>query len=454
MQKPYYSLLFALTALATTLSSQTPQLVNYQAVIRNDQNQPVTAPSISVRVRILQGAPGGTVVFEETHFGESAVNGLVQFAVGVENPTGFAAIDWSDGPYFVKIDYDLDNGTAFSNTDAVQILSVPYSIYAEKAGSIGDWESRGDSALTTPKKLGIGGYQQVPSDVMLQVLNPGQSTALLIGDYANNIGKTYLGLSTTADENGAGSIQVVKTGGSALGSLLINPGGGPVGINNPNPAYALDVRGSIYLKNNWSFYRLVASDPTIGDIRWEMAPSGNSYFFNNNTNKYLLHFNSNGRIGVGHTTPQYDFDVNGSLAGNCVAVKGGCDIIENTNSTETLYPGEVIVIDPTRPNHVLRCSKGYDRMTIGVISGAGGVTHGMMLSQEGVLDGNVSFAIAGRVKVKVTGKVHPGDLLTTSDVPGHAMAAKNRRKRDGAVIGKALSAPDSEGLVLMLVMMQ
>ncbi len=444
----------ALIALAATLGAQAPQLVNYQAVIRDSLGKPVTDTSLSVRVRILQGASDGTVVFEEAHAGESAVNGLVQFAMGAANPGDFAGIDWSDGPYFVQIDYDLNNGTAFSNTDAVQILSVPYSMYAEKAGSSGDWESIGDSALTTPKKLGIGGYRQVPSEVMLQVLNPGQPTSLLIGDYANNIGKTYLGLSTTADENGDGIIQAVKTGSSAWGSLLLNPGGGPVGINNPNPVEALDVRGSIYLKNDWSAYRLVASNPTIGDIRWEMAPNGTSYFFNNNTNKYLLHFNSNGRIAVGHTIPQYDFDVNGSLGAHCVAITGGCDIIENTNSTETLYPGEVIVIDPARPNHVLRSNKAYDRMTIGVISGAGGVTHGMMLSQEGVLDGNVSFAIAGRVKVKVTGNVQPGDLLTTSDVPGHAMSAKNRRKRDGAVIGKALSAPDSEGLVLMLVMMQ
>lgn len=239
-----------------------------------------------------------------------------------------------------------------------------------------------------------------------------------------------------------------------VGDTILFSQGKKIGIGTSNPIHTLDVRGSIYLKNNWSNYRLVASDPTIGDIRWEMAPNGTSYFFNNNTNKYLLHFNSNGRIAVGHTTPQYDFDVNGSLAGNCVAVKGGCDIIENTNSSETLYPGEVIVIDPSRPNHVLRSNKAYDHMTIGVISGAGGITHGMMLSQEGVLDGDVSFAIAGRVKVKVTGKVQPGDLLTTSDVPGHAMAAKNHRKRDGAVIGKALSVPDAEGLVLMLVMMK
>ena len=78
----------------------------------------------------------------------------------------------------------------------------------------------------------------------------------------------------------------------------------------------------------------------------------------------------------------------------------------------------------------------------------------MQLAQEGVLDGNTNFAIAGRVYVKVTGKVKIGDLLTTSDKAGCAMTAKNTRKSMGAIIGKALSTPNAEGLVLMLVMMR
>ena len=99
----------------------------------------------------------------------------------------------------------------------------------------------------------------------------------------------------------------------------------------------------------------------------------------------------------------------------------------------------------------MRSTKAYDRTVLGVVSGAGGVSAGMELQQEGLLEGNTSFAIAGRVYVKVTGKVQPGDLLTSSNVPGHAMKSKNRKKERGAVIGKALSFPNEEGLVLMLV---
>jgi len=49
----------------------------------------------------------------------------------------------------------------------------------------------------------------------------------------------------------------------------------------------------------------------------------------------------------------------------------------------------------------------------------------------------------------------PGDLLTTSDTPGHAMRATDRTRAYGATIGKAMSSlKDGRGLVLVLVSLQ
>ena len=357
-----------------------------------------------------------------------------------------------------------------------QLWSVPYALYSDKAKSSNDWVNKGDTILYTPKTVGIGGVNNAPAEVKLQVVNPEKPTTLLVGDYSDTTGLTYLRLSTTAYKNGHGEIQAVKATGSAWGNLVLNPNGGNVGINTgDNPTTGnLTVRGDFTLMNpidanisggsvlRFDFipstlpntgaggFRMVGAFPyssgwASGSRAVVLGYNGDTWFATNENGLPL------GNVGIGTTNPQVKLDVNGRTRTNCLEITGGCDIVENVNSAENLLPGEVIVADPNNSNQVLRSNKAYDRLTIGVVSGAGGINHGMLLSQKGVLDGDVSFAIAGRVKVKVVGEVKPGDLLTTSNIAGHAMVAKNRRKRDGAIIGKALTIPDEQGLVLMLV---
>jgi hypothetical protein len=57
-----------------------------------------------------------------------------------------------------------------------------------------------------------------------------------------------------------------------------------------------------------------------------------------------------------------------------------------------------------------------------------------------------ALALAGRVPVEVTlegGPIRPGDLLTTSSVPGHAMRAAEPWR--GGLLGTALTAFGGEG---------
>jgi hypothetical protein len=67
-------------------------------------------------------------------------------------------------------------------------------------------------------------------------------------------------------------------------------------------------------------------------------------------------------------------------------------------------------------------------------------------------------ALSGRVWVycDATGNsIEPGDLLTTSNVPGHAMKVRNYSRAQGAIIGKAMTGLKSgKGLVLVLVSLQ
>jgi len=75
-----------------------------------------------------------------------------------------------------------------------------------------------------------------------------------------------------------------------------------------------------------------------------------------------------------------------------------------------------------------------------------------------VAAGSFPVALSGRVFCWADasyGAIQAGDLLTTSDTPGHLMKAADRDKAQGAVIGKAMSVlEEGKGLVLVLVMPQ
>jgi hypothetical protein len=53
------------------------------------------------------------------------------------------------------------------------------------------------------------------------------------------------------------------------------------------------------------------------------------------------------------------------------------------------------------------------------------------------------------------GAIRPGDLLTTSSTPGHAMKVTDHARAQGAILGKAMtSLAEGKGMVLVLVTLQ
>jgi hypothetical protein len=115
-------------------------------------------------------------------------------------------------------------------------------------------------------------------------------------------------------------------------------------------------------------------------------------------------------------------------------------------------PGSVVVL--ARGDAVRPCNQAYDRRVAGIVSGAGTHRPAVILNRR---DGAVRCALAltGRVWCKVDagfGPVVPGDILTTSPTPGHAMRASDHARAFGAVIGKAMGALNSgRGLVQVIV---
>ena len=141
-------------------------------------------------------------------------------------------------------------------------------------------------------------------------------------------------------------------------------------------------------------------------------------------------------------------------------ILGGADLVEGfaTSDEAATEPGTVVVIDAKSPGQLATSTNPYDRKVAGVVSGAGGVSAGIHLSQVGALEGETPLAMSGRVWVKCSaenGEIEPGDLLTTASTAGHAMKATDGVRSQGAVIGKSMGALDEgTGLVLVLVNLQ
>src|SRR5262249_11950137 len=100
----------------------------------------------------------------------------------------------------------------------------------------------------------------------------------------------------------------------------------------------------------------------------------------------------------------------------------------------------------------------YNRKAAGVISGANDLRPGMVLPDLNGAGNSVAVTLSGRVWVYCDANrnpITPGDLLTTSDTPGHAMKVTNYGKAQASIIGKALTSLNSgRGLVLVLASLQ
>lgn len=142
-------------------------------------------------------------------------------------------------------------------------------------------------------------------------------------------------------------------------------------------------------------------------------------------------------------------------------IRGGADLAEKFEVACTeAKPGMVVMIDPEQVGGMKLASGSYNRCVAGVISGANKLEAGMILGEfEGNSEKAQPIALTGRVWTYCDASesaIEPGDLLTTSETPGYAMAVTDSAKAPGATIGKAMSrlAKGEKGLVLVLVNLQ
>lgn len=320
----------------------------------------------------------------------------------------------------------------------------PYSL--QTRGIVVDAANRVGIGTSAPAKP-----VHVQNDEPVLILQDSGSNATqsgYVGFWNNSLAETaWFGFGTP----GSPDLGIVNARTS--GDICLSPGsGGNVGIGTFSPSKLLHVRGaapSIVIQDT------AASANQSGYIGfWNSVPQETGGIgFATPASSDLLIFNSrpNSNI-VLQTAP-------GGAVRVPVLEIMGADVAERFPASEKLEPGMVVAIDPDHPGKLCIARGEYNRCVAGVVSGANDFPVGAVLGSSSEYRESPAVALSGRVYVICDASgaaIAPGDLLTSSDVPGHAMSAVDPTRSHGAIIGKAMTGLEKgkTGMVLVLVNLQ
>jgi len=144
-----------LFALSTLLGhSQTPESMNYQAVIRDGSGNVVASQPVSLRIKILQGSVSGSSVYIETFTPTTNAYGSIAIQIGTGTViTGtFNTIDWGGNTHFVETAVDISGGTNYTVISTTQFVSVPYALHAKSSDA---WSTNSNLNFTN-NKVSVG----------------------------------------------------------------------------------------------------------------------------------------------------------------------------------------------------------------------------------------------------------------------------------------------------------
>jgi hypothetical protein len=208
MKTILHILLFVAAMFATHLFAQAPQNFNYQGVARNSSGNPISSTNIGLRLSVTDGT---ITLYSESFVVATNTLGLFNVEVGggtIETGT-FTSIDWTTGAKFIKVEMDPAGGTSYTDMGSSQLLSVPYSLYAEKTAPM-NLDNLSDVNANSPvinQVLQWNGTEWVPANV--------------VGGGSDNWGSQTVSTNVDLTGNGtAGSPLTLAQQGATTGQVL------------------------------------------------------------------------------------------------------------------------------------------------------------------------------------------------------------------------------------------
>ena len=396
------------------------------------------------------------------------------------NAGGYLYLFQADGDVGLHLDGDSSGGGAITVRNTNEVAAVSLLGHGATAGSgeilvntrlgTNTLELTGQASGTTGGRLrlrqtngtlGVSLEAEESSGYGSRLLlynRDGDVRAMMDADYGDNAGAISLytatgatGLFLDGDFGGAGYVSVRSTNS---GSRVVLDGystaaGGEISVFDTDGTETVEILGAESGTEGGQITLRAADGTATIQLDGDVGGTGGGY---------LRLYKGDGTATI---TMQADLNGDGRITTQELQITGGSDLSEQFDIAATAPPqsGMVVCIDPAHPGQLQPSTRAYDRTVAGVISGAGGVKPGMLMGQRGTAaDGKHPVALTGRVFCLVDatgGVIQPGDLLTTSATPGHAMKVTDYQRAQGAIIGKAMTPLEQgKGLVLVLVSLQ
>jgi hypothetical protein len=413
--------------------------IGFQGRLADSSGNPVANGTYTMTVRFWTHANAGTNVFTQTKQ-VTVQDGLFSTDISDFPPHIFSSeVDAVEGHLYMEVTINNEK-----LSPRRPIYGAPFA-HALVAGS-GVVGARYDAAHITD-----GGY-----DAVLTVINtlPAQAG---YGVKAQSSNAALYADNVKGDGSGAGPSSLAQNPDIIVGGYYYNTGTGDLVVEGNG----LGVIASEPSLDNSSLHLRSSEDIRLYK-RWDTSGQSGEFMIYND----------------GQTNVQARLDSSGNWSVDGTLTSGGADYAEliDVEGAATDYePGDVLVISDQVDRAVELAAEAYSSRVVGVYSTdpafvAGAGTPEEQIAREeqalaragrpatllAVNDGAIEVAIAGIVPVKVSaenGPIRRGDLLTTSNTPGHAMKAT--QLVPGTILGKAMGTLDSgTGVIEVLVLLQ
>lgn len=339
-------LLIAFLATAILMTAQAPQGINFQTIVYDNSNIPVSGQTVDVRFSIMSANNPNTIIYQEKHDDVTTdAFGQLALVIGEGSPlvNTFSQADWGAGDmYELKVEIDLSAvGTSYTDMGTRKFFTVPYAFYAEKAGSVeGMWEKNGNDIYYKDGNVGVG--TQNPTAqlhigksgglVFGQGLNTNQAD--LISLYNNRLGKARmigLGFESAPFINGNGQIanerilysraeggfhwylRSLADGGASAAMLMNRDGDVAIGLDAPRALLHIDQKRSITNTRDGSFiigkkngtgtYLTMDANEIQSRNQGPNGTTGTTLRLNRLHGDVAIAEKGNGRVGIGTLYP-------------------------------------------------------------------------------------------------------------------------------------------------------